>query len=122
MAKSKAVIATLATATALAGTIDNAELNASIEALEKEEDANGNTQEHKDLKDLLEAIEAQADESGANGANGANGGADEDAKKEKSKKYNYDGVRMVGSKWYCKKDNYKKGFGTADECAEHFNG
>lgn len=119
MAKSKAVIATLATATALAGTIDNAELNASIEALEKEEDANGNTQEHKDLKDLLEAIEAQADESGANGANG---GADEDAKKEKSKKYNYDGVRMVGSKWYCDKDKYKKCFSTADECAEHFNG
>ena len=73
MAQSKAVIAVLATAVALASTVDNAELNTSIEALQAETDANGNTQEYKDLKDLLEAIEAQADESGAGG------GADEDA-------------------------------------------
>ena len=145
MAQSKAVLTVLATAVALAGTIDNAELNASIEALKAQEDANGNTQEYKDLKDLLDAIDAQANagtDTGAtppadNGAtqNGADAGtptetppaptptvdAQADAPAE-PKKYSYAGVRMIGSKWYCDKDKYKKGFSTANECAEHFNG
>ena len=133
MAQSKAVLTVLATAVALAGTIDNAELNASIEALKAQEDANGNTQEYKDLKDLLDAIDAQANAGTDTGAtppadNGATQtppaptvDAQADAPAE-PKKYSYAGVRMIGSKWYCDKDKYKKGFSTANECAEHFNG
>ena len=59
MAQSKAVLAILATAVALAGTIENEVLNAGIEALKAETDANGNTQEYKDLKDLVATLEAQ---------------------------------------------------------------
>ena len=115
MAKSRAVKDLLVTAIALASTIDNVELKAGVEALEAVEDANGNTQEYKDLKELVGTLEADA-ENGAEAVEDANGAKDE------PKKLDYAGVRMIGSKWHCAKDNYKKGFDTADECAEHFNG
>lgn len=35
---------------------------------------------------------------------------------------NYFHIRMIGSKYYHKEDGYKKGFGSAKECALHFNG
>ena len=195
--KSKTVIALLATAVALAGTIENAELDTHIKALQDIDEANGNTQEYKDLKALLETIDAKKDADGANDAKDedasdivvaimyatSNGGklkdfksneqkeyleymiaqynvsdaektpkdveaynelveqlkvveqaiadakdeadekleAEKNAKKVKPKKLSYAGVRMIGSKWYCKQDNYKQGFSTADECAKHFN-
>lgn len=34
----------------------------------------------------------------------------------------YAGVKMIGSLYYSSKDDYAKGFATADECAEHYNG
>jgi len=193
MAQSKTVLALLATAVALASTIDNAELNASIEALKAQENANGNTQEYKDLKDLLDTIDAQANtgtdkgptppadkgptqngadtgtpptptvdgtdgadvktgddgvtgdgadvQNGANAGtpqaqtqtdntddtqNGAtppaqNGAGTQNGAVKKTKKLNYIGIKQIGSLWYSSKDNYKKSFSTADECAEHFN-
>lgn len=44
-----------------------------------------------------------------------------EVKEEPKKRLDYTGIKMIGAKWYCKKDGYKKGFGTANECAEHFN-
>ena len=38
-----------------------------------------------------------------------------------TKKLSYAGIKMIGNKWYSIKDNYKKSFATADECAKHFN-
>lgn len=143
MAKSQAVITLLATAVALAEKVDNAELKDCIEALEfLGEDAKGNTQEYKDLKEVVEKIEAElADKTDGNDdvdntdTNNDDTGADDedtqddeadDAKVDtqkavKKKRLNYAGVKQIGGMWYCKKDNYKKGFSTANECAEHFN-
>jgi hypothetical protein len=47
---------------------------------------------------------------------------EEDQTPEVKKAYNYDGVKMIGNKWYCAKDKYKKGFATANQCADHYNG
>lgn len=135
MAQSKKVLEVIAVAVAMLEVAENAELSASVAKLEAIEDANGNTQEYKDLKVFVEQLQAEKAkiEDDAKKEKDAQKVIDDkkaqdelDAQKtskkvEKTEKPNYAGVRMVGSKWYCKKDNYKQGFSTADECAEHFN-
>jgi len=37
-------------------------------------------------------------------------------------KLNFAGIKQIGSFWYSKKDNYRKHFNSANECAKHFNG
>lgn len=106
MAKSKAVQTLLATAVALAGTIENEALNKAIGELEALEDAAHSNTEYKNLKDIMDELENNA-------------GGDEP--KQKPKRLNYAGIRMIGNKWYSIKDKYKKSFATADECAKHFN-
>lgn len=154
MGKSKAVQTLLATAIALASTVDNVDLKTAIGELEALEDATHSNGEYKALKDLVEQIEQDAPADKNNGVNDADAQAQAekeaqdkldaeqkakddaeaeakaqleaqaklDAEKETPKKFDYAGVRMIGSKWYCAKDKYKKGFATANECAEHFNG
>lgn len=67
------------------------------------EDAKGTAQEYKDLKELIDALNAG-----------------NDTKKEKAP-VSMAGIRMIGNQWHHKSDSYKKGFSTAQECAEHFN-
>ena len=136
MAKSKAVQALLATAVALAGTIENEALNKAIGELEALEDATHSNTEYKNLKDLVDELENDA--GGDNPKGDENTPNDEtqkenqeqktqvddaggDEPKEKPKRLNYAGIRMIGNKWYSIKDKYKKSFATADECAKHFN-
>lgn len=136
MAKSKAVETLLATAIALAGTVENLELKTAIDELEALEDATHSNSEYKALKDLVEQIEdGGAGDEDAEAKAKAEKEAQEKLDAEKKAKADaeaqkkpiksaikYAGVKQIGAKWYCKKDNYKKGFATADECAEHFNG
>lgn len=116
MAKSKAVETLLATAVAIAGTVDNVELKTAIDALDALEDATHSNAEYKALKDIVDTIE-DADAKAKLEAQNA-----QDKKPAKKNALKYAGVKMIGGKWYCKKDNYKQGFATADECAEHYNG
>lgn len=129
----KAVANLLAVAVALmAKDSENDELQAGIDALnalgDKATHSNG---EYKSLKTMVEAVEEKA---------GSTGGEDEPKRQEVQKpkepkeqktpkepkgkkdvKYKMDGIRMIGSKYYSKKDGYKKAFGTAVECAKKFN-
>jgi hypothetical protein len=106
MAKTRAVKELLATAVELTATIDNEELHAGIQELSVIEDANGSTPEFKDLRALVASLQ-----------DGSIGNTPTEPKK-----LDYSGVRMIGCKWYCEKDNYRKGCDSADECAEYFNG
>jgi hypothetical protein len=136
MAKSKAVQTLLATAIALAGTIENEDLNKAIGKLEALEDATHSNTEYKNLKDLVDELENDAGGDNPKGEESTQ--TDETPKdnkekktqvddaggnepKEKPKRLNYAGIRMIGNKWYSIKDKYKKSFATADECAKHFN-
>lgn len=102
--KNELVAKLLATAVALLDTHnDNVELKDSIEALQfLGDEANGNSQEYKDLKGLVKTLQ-------------------DTQKPTHKKRLNYAGVKQIGGLWYCSKDNYKKQFATADECAIHFN-
>ena len=110
----KAVMTLLATAIALLEQVNDAELKDSIEALEYlGEDADGKSQEYKDLKDVVERIEATLSKKTELPT----------AKdpKPKAKRLNYIGIKQIGSLWYSVKDKYSKPFATADECAKHYN-
>ena len=136
MAKSKAVQTLLETAVALAGTIENEALNKAIGELEALEDATHSNTEYKNLKDIMDELENNAGGDNPKGDENTpkdetpksdeqektqvdNAGGDEP--KQKPKRLNYTGIRMIGNKWYSIKDKYKKSFATADECAKHFN-
>jgi len=110
----KAVIALLATAKGLSETVNDAELQDGIEALEfLGDEADGKSQEYKDLKDVVERIEATlADKVGKSTSKDP---------AQKAERLNYMGIKQIGSLWYSAKDKYSKPFSTADECAEHFN-
>lgn len=130
MAKSEVVVALLEKAVELAKTNNDVDLADGIEMLEAlGEDADGRTQEYKDLKEVVSNIE--------NGLNGdgseiedeeekarleaeANGAKNETVQTEK-KKYNLFGIKEIGSLWYSEKDNYKTGFKTVEECAIKHN-
>lgn len=119
--------------------VDNPELKECIEALEYlGDDAKGTSQEYKDLKEIVEKIEAEldgdeeqeqkpytaGDTQGDEGDTQGGDGDEEEKTEEKPKpkrKLKYVGIKQIGSMWYSIKDNYKTGFATADECAEHFN-
>ena len=193
MAKSKIVLALIATAQALAETIKNENLIIATNKLDELEDATHSSKEYKDLKEIVDElqnntgddksdnteneddlksnienkkdelqnntgddksdnteneddlksnIENKKDELQNNtGDDKSDNTENEDDLKsnienkkdelqnntgddfaiEKPKKLNYTGVKMVGDKWYSIKDNYRKSFATADECAKHFN-
>lgn len=106
MAKTKAVLALLATAQAIFEVNQDERLKASIAELEALEDATHSTTEYKNLKDIVDELEQNTGD---------------DKIVEKPKKLNYTGIKMIGNKWYSVKDKYKKSFATADECAKHFN-
>ena len=106
MAKTKAVLALLATAQAIFEVNQDERLKASIAELEALEDATHSTTEYKNLKDIVDELEQNTGD---------------DKIVEKPKKLNYIGIKMIGNKWYSVKDKYKKSFATADECAKHFN-
>jgi hypothetical protein len=138
----KAVQTLLATAVALFATNgENAELKAGIDALETlGENAKHTHNEYKALKDVVDAIEiagagtgdTQTDEE-KQALIDAQAKADEDAKlqaqadaqakldKKAKAPVSMAGIRMIGNQWHHKSDSYKKGFSTAQECAEHFN-
>jgi len=112
---SKALVELLATATDLSLTVNNPKLSAAIEAVEALGD-NGNMSapEAKELKTIVESLSEDEGDEG-----------DKTPKENKptpKERLNYAGVKQIGSLWYCKEDNYKKSFATADECAKHFNG
>lgn len=125
MSKSNAVTTLLATAIALASTVENDELKTAIDALDALEDATHSNGEYKTLKEIVEKIESETQGAGDIGDADADAKAQLEAQKQEApKKKNamrYAGVKMIGGKWYCKKDNYKTGFATADECADHHN-
>ena len=106
MAKTKAVLALLATAQAIFEVNQDERLKASIAELEALENATHSTTEYKNLKDIVDELEQNTGD---------------DKIVEKPKKLNYTGIKMIGNKWYSVKDKYKKSFATADECAKHFN-
>lgn len=123
---SKVVIELLETAKALAVEVENAELTDCIEALEfLGEDADGRTQEYKDLKEVVEKLEGADDDDENKNEEDDNEEDDEvqlkDTEVEAKKKLNYAGIKQIGSLWYSSKDKYKKSFATADECAINFN-
>lgn len=110
----KVVKELIATANSLLEKVNDAELKDSIEALEfLGEDANGNSQEYKDLKEVVERIKATLEKNTNNKT--------VEVSKKKAKRLNYAGIKQIGSLWYSIKDNYRKPFSTADECAEYFN-
>lgn len=113
MAKTKAVLALLATAQAIFEVNQDERLKASIAELEALEDATHSTTEYKNLKDIVDELEQNTGDDKSN--------IGEDKIVEKPKKLNYTGIKMIGNKWYSVKDKYKKSFATADECAKHFN-
>lgn len=136
----KAVETLLATAVALLETNgENTELVTGIEELKAlGENAKHTHGEYRALKDVVDAIEVngagdtQTDEE-KQALIDAQAKADEEARaqEEADKKAKADaqekkplsmaGIRMIGNQWHHKSDNYKKGFTTAQECAEHFN-
>lgn len=112
MAKSKIVLALLVTAKELAEKLEAQEIEAkklgdAIDALDALEDATHSTTEYKNLKVIVDEYENNTEK-------------DENVEKP-TKKLSYAGIKMIGNKWYSIKDNYKKSFATADECAIHFN-
>ena len=140
MAKSEVVVALLEKAVELAKTNNDVDLADGIEMLEAlGEDADGRTQEYKDLKEVVsnienglngdgseiedeeekERLEAEAQEKARLEAE-ANGAKNETVQTEK-KKYNLFGIKQIGSLWYSEKDNYKTGFKTVEECAIKHN-
>lgn len=141
MAKSKIVLALLVTANLIAETNDNEILKTSIAQLEALEDATHSTTEYKNLKAIVDEIENNTGDDKSNQGENQDGldTKDDEQKKddedntgdenntgdeiviEKPKKLSYAGIKMIGNKWYSIKDNYKKSFATADECASHFN-
>jgi len=139
MAKAKIVLALLVTAKALLEANENENLRKAIDELEILEDATHSTTEYKNLRTIVDELENNTgdDKSNQNETKNVNNddlkSNNEDEKKvdenntgdetiiEKPKRLNYAGIKMIGSKWYSSKDNYKKSFATADECAMHFN-
>ena len=138
MAKTKAVLALLATAQAIFEVNQDERLKASIAELEALEDATHSTTEYKNLKDIVDELEKNTGDDKSNigedkkeNNDDLNSNKDEnntgeqntgdDKIVEKPKKLNYTGIKMIGNKWYSSKDRYKKSFATADECAKHFN-
>ena len=135
MAKSKIVLALLVTANLIAETNDNEILKTSIAQLEALEDATHSTTEYKNLKAIVDEIENNTGDDKSNQGENQDGFDTKDDEDntgdenntgdeiviEKPKKLSYAGIKMIGNKWYSIKDNYKKSFATADECASHFN-
>lgn len=138
MAKTKAVLALLATAQAIFEVNQDERLKASIAELEALEDATHSTTEYKNLKDIVDELEQNTGDdksnigedkkennndlnSSKNENNTGEQNTGDDKIVEKPKKLNYTGIKMIGNKWYSVKDKYKKSFATADECAKHFN-
>lgn len=145
MAKAKIVLALLATAQILAETNKDERLIDGIAKLEALEDATHSTTEYKNLKLIVDELENNAGDDksnnndedgekqnddlppkddGENNVNGENNAGDDNFDaivQEKPKKLNFTGIKMIGNKWYSIKDNYKKSFETAQECAKHFN-
>lgn len=110
MAKAKIVLALLATAQILAETNKDERLIDGIAKLEALEDATHSTTEYKNLKLIVDELENNAGDDNFDAI-----------VQEKPKKLNFTGIKMIGNKWYSIKDNYKKSFETAQECAKHFN-
>jgi hypothetical protein len=100
----KAVIELIEKATVVVeADAENIQVKDALDALDAlGEDAKGTAQEYKDLRELIDALDAG-----------------NDTKKEKAP--GMAGIRMIGNQWHHKSDSYKKGFSTAQECAEHFN-
>lgn len=138
MAKTKAVLALLATAQAIFEVNQDERLKTSIAELEALEDATHSTTEYKNLKDIVDELEQNTgDDKSSIGEDKKENNDDLNSNKdknntgeqntgddkivEKPKKLNYTGIKMIGNKWYSVKDKYKKSFATADECAKHFN-
>jgi hypothetical protein len=135
MAKAKIVLALLVTAKALLEVNENENLKKAIDELDVLEDATHSTTEYKNLKAIVDELESNTGDDKLNqGENQDNLDSKKDDEKEdgesntgddiieeKPKKLNYTGIKMIGNKWYSNKDNYKKSFATADECAKHFN-
>ena len=135
MAKAKIVLALLVTAKALLEVNENENLKKAINELDVLEDATHSTTEYKNLKAIVDELESNTGDDKLNqGENEDNLDSKKDDEKEngesntgddiieeKPKKLNYTGIKMIGNKWYSNKDNYKKSFATADECAKHFN-
>lgn len=107
----KAVQTLLTAAGALLSTnSENATLKEAIKNLEEIENATHTNKEYLQLKKVVDEIEKPKEK--------------KEEKEEKTKIANaklFAGVRMIGNKFYCKKDKYKKGFPTAKECGEYFN-
>lgn len=145
MAKSKIVLGLLVTAKELAEKLEAQEIEAkklgdAIDALDALEDATHSTTEYKNLKVIVDEYEnnTEKDEVNQKDVNNTeknddnsdvekkqddvknNTEKDENVEKP-TKKLSYAGIKMIGNKWYSIKDNYKKSFATADECAIHFN-
>lgn len=110
MGKSKAVENLLVMALAIYAVDGNEILGKAIEALEAKEDVTHTSTEYKELKAIVDELD---------------GDGEKDTKGTPSqkveKKISMAGVKMIGSKYYHKNDGYKKSFGTAKECAKHFN-
>lgn len=120
--KNELVAKLLATAVALLDTHnDNVELKDSIEALQfLGDEANGNSQEYKDLKGLVKTLQ-DTQKPTQDKSTQKKDDVEDTQKPTHKKRLNYAGVKQIGGLWYCSKDNYKKQFATADECAIHFN-
>lgn len=126
--------------------MNNPDLADAIEALEfLKGEATANHQEYQILVDLVEMAKVDKGSLKKDGKNtidpDAKDGSDDDkdqddtklddaddadgsdnSKKEEPKpKLSYAGIKMIGSFWYSKADNYNKRFSTADECAEYHN-
>jgi len=143
---SKTVEVLLAAAVALVTTVENEKLEKAIADLEAIQDtANGNSIEYKKLKALVETIEAEEANEDLEEAQEAQKAQEEELEKEKAqqeaqekaqkeedaivdevlkektKKYSYAGIRMIGASWGHKKDKYQRKYATAKECAEAHN-
>jgi|LGOV01.1.fsa_nt_gb hypothetical protein len=132
----KAVKALLAVAIILAEKHgENSELKTGIEALQAlGENATHSNSEYTSLKAITDAIEVadgkpNAGDDAKEPTRTPNPKQKKDTKKDTKKvedagedvRYKMDGIRMIGSKYYSKKDGYKESFGTAVECAKKFN-
>ena len=123
----------------------NEVLTSAIDALVANVNAKGTSVEFKNLQKVIEDIKAGNDTGETGGGNNDSlSGSDNEAKAkaeaeaeakakaeaeaeakvagEPKKKINQDGTRMIGAMYYNKKDDYKKGFPTANECSLHHNG
>lgn len=108
----------------IAKDLNNPDLDKAIEAFEAVENITANHLEYDELKALVESVENSEDDQDPEKQTEVlpeNNEKHVEKVEPVKEKLSMFGIRMIGGKWYSKKDGRKRGFDTSRECAEHFN-